>query len=406
MSKFKYVAKTKDGKTMRGYVEAPGQNGAIQSLRAKGLIIISLEKESGGFPFLPDLSNLRKGKIKIDDFVVFSRQLATMVNAGIPLVNALDILAEQMEHPRFKQIVGKIHDDVETGSSFSEALTKHTGLFSELFVNMVRAGETSGMLDEILDRLATYLEKTSNLQKKVKSALVYPATVTIMAVGITTFLLLKVIPVFKDIYSGFGAKLPLPTQIIMTISDYVRHYFYLAIGVLCAMLFFMNRYAKSERGKTLLDSFKLNVPIFGILVRKMAIAKFARTLSTLIKSGVPILGALDIVGKTSGNRIIEMAVGNVRTNVKEGEPIADPLLRSGVFPSMVVRMISVGEQTGELEKMLTKIADFYDNQVDAAVGGLTSLIEPLIIAFLGIVIGGIVVCMFLPILKISTVLTG
>jgi len=329
-----------------------------------------------------------------------------MVDAGIPLVNALDILAEQVENASFKQIISKIRDDVETGSSLSEALSKHETIFSKLFISMVRAGESSGMLDEILDRVATYLEKTSNLQRKIKSALVYPAAVTLMAIAITTFLMIKVVPVFKDIYSGFGAKLPTPTHIMMTLSDIVRQYFYIVIALLIILGIALKKYIQTEKGSRQFDGLKLHLPIFGTLLRKVAVGKFTRTLSTLIRSGVPILNSLEIVSKTAGNKVIEMAVDNVGTNVREGEPIADPLARSGVFPPMVVRMISVGEQTGELEKMLSKIADFYDEQVDAAITGLTSLIEPLIIAFLGIVIGGIVICMFLPILQISSVLNA
>ncbi|MGB2705428.1 MAG: type II secretion system F family protein, partial [Candidatus Omnitrophota bacterium] len=388
--------------TLKGLLDTPSRDGAIQSLRAKGFIIISLAEERKLGLSLDIFGKIKKKKVKIDDLVVFSRQLATMVDAGIPLVTALDILAEQIEHPVFKQVVSKIRDDVETGSSLSEALAKHANIFSSLFINMVRAGESSGMLDEILDRLAGYLEKTASLQKKIKAALVYPTAVTIMAIAITAFLLIKVVPVFGDIYAGFGAKLPVPTQIMINVSNFLRRYFYVVIALLVLGAFFLRRYAKTEKGKIKLDGLKLKIPIFGILMRKVAVGKFTRTLSTLIRSGVPILGSLEIVSKTSGNRVIEIAVDSVRTNVKEGEPIADPLSRSGVFPPMVVRMVSVGEQTGELEKMLTKIADFYDEQVDAAVTGLTSLIEPLIIAFLGIVIGGIVICMFLPILKITT----
>jgi len=328
-----------------------------------------------------------------------------MVDAGIPLVNALDILSEQMENPSFKDVTLKIRDDVETGSSLSEALDKHKNVFSNLFINMVKAGESSGMLDDILDRLASYLEKTSALQKKVKSALVYPTAVTSMALIITIFLLIKVVPVFADIYEGFGSKLPVPTQLMINVSDFLRRYFYVAIAFIGLAVFLLKKYAKTEQGRMKIDSLKLNIPIFGTLMRKVAVGKFTRTLSTLIKSGVPILSSLEIVSKTADNRVVEVAVDNVRKNVREGEPIADPLARSGVFPPMVVRMISVGEQTGELEKMLLKIADFYDEQVDAAVSGLTSLIEPLIIAFLGIVIGGIVICMFMPILQMSSMIS-
>jgi len=406
MANFKYTIKDEAGKTLKGVVQADSKDNAIQSLRTKGMIILALDEEKGFKLSLGGGKAQRGKKVKIDDLVVFARQLATMVNAGIPLVNGLDILGDQIENPSFKESVVKIHDDVETGSSLSEAVSKHPNIFSNLFINMVKAGESSGMLDEIMDRLATYLEKTSTLQKKIKAALVYPIAVTVMAVGITIFLMIRVIPVFKDIYEGFGATLPAPTAALIAISDFMRQYFYVAIALIFLGLFLFKRYAKTKKGRLRIDKLKLTMPIFGTLIKKMAVGKFTRTLSTLVRSGVPILGALEIVSKTSGNRVVETAVDKVRENVREGEPIADPLSRSGVFPSMVVRMISVGEQTGELEKMLSKIADFFDEQVDTAISGLTSLIEPLIIAFLGIVIGGIVICMFLPILNISTALGG
>jgi len=405
MTKFAYTVKDKGGKTIKGVLKAPSKDNAIKNLRDKELVILALREERGGGGIFKSLSGLKKQGIKIEDLILFSRQLATMVNAGIPLVNALDILSEQTENVKFKQIIAEVRDNVETGSSLSEGMSKHTQIFSSLFVNMVRAGESSGMLDEILDRLATYLEKTGGLQKKIKSALVYPIAVTIMAFAITAFLLLKVIPVFTEIYAGFDTALPAPTQFLITVSNFMRKYFYAVIILFTIIGFAISRYIRTEKGKFRLDSLKLNIPIFGILVKKVAVGKFTRTLSTLIKSGVPILGSLEIVSKTSGNKVVEEAVDKVRMNVKEGESISEPLSRSGVFPPMVVRMISVGEQTGELEKMLGKIADFYDQEVDAAVSGLTSLIEPLIIAFLGIVIGGIVVCMFLPIFEITSVLS-
>jgi type IV pilus assembly protein PilC len=347
-----------------------------------------------------------KKKISTDDLVIFSRQLATMVDAGIPLVGALDILGDQVENKAFGEIISKMRSDVETGSSLSDALAKHKKVFSPLFINMVKAGESSGMLDEILDRLALYLEKTSSLQKKVVSALIYPAVVSAMAAGITLLLLLKVIPVFKEIFSGFGAELPRPTAILIAISDGLQKYFPIVVIIVVAAVILMSRYLKTEKGRLRYDSMLLKLPIFGTLFTKVAISKFTRTLSTLIKSGVPILNCLEIVGKTSGNKAVEVAVETVRSNVREGESIAEPLARSKIFPSMVVRMVSVGEQSGELEKMLSKIADFYDEQVDTAVSGLTSLIEPLIIAFLGIVIGTIVICMFLPIFKLTQVVAS
>jgi type IV pilus assembly protein PilC len=269
---------------------------------------------------------------------------------------------------------------------------------------MVKAGESSGMLDEILERLAEYLEKTNSLHKKVKSALVYPAVVSLMAIGITFLLLWKVVPVFKEIFEGFGAELPLPTQILLNMSAFLQVYSPAIFIAIIVLFFMMKRYLRTEKGKLALDSFLLKMPIFGILFRKVAISKFTRTLSTLIKSGVPILASLEIVGKTSGNMVVEKAIDEVRVNVREGESIAQPLAKSKIFPPMVTRMVLVGEQSGQLEKMLTKIADFYDEQVDSAVSGLTSLIEPLIIAFLGIVIGSIVICMFLPIFKITSVM--
>ena len=401
MANFKYIAKDHSGKTVAGTLEANDRSSAIDTMRKKDLIIISLNEvaaktKGAALPFF-------RKKIKLDDLVVFSRQLATMVDAGIPIVGSLDILGEQIENRKFGDIILNVRKDVEAGLSLSEALAKHKDAFSSLFVNMVKAGETSGTLDEILDRLATYLEKVSSLQKKITSALIYPFVVSLMAVGITLFLLIYIIPIFKNIFSGFGAELPTPTLVLIFISDFLKAYFlFIAIFFgICAFL--LARYIKSNKGRMVFDSLLLRLPIFGILFRKVAISKFTRTLSTLIKSGVPILAALEIVGKTSGNRVVEAAVENVKNNVREGENIAEPLARSKIFPPMVVRMVAVGEQAGELEKMLSKIADFYDEQVDAAVGGLTSMIEPLIIAFLGLVIGSIVVCMFLPIFKIISV---
>lgn len=402
MPLFKYVAKNDEGKTITGTLEATDRDASIDKLREKDFIIVSVA-EAKKTTKVGDLFARRS--IKLDDVVIFSRQLATMVDAGIPLVSALDILGEQVENKMFSNVILRIRDDVETGSSLSEALSRHPRAFSSLFVNMVKAGESSGMLDEILDRLANYLEKTSNLQKKVRAALIYPGVITVMAIIITAVLLLKVIPVFKEIFAGFGATLPTPTRILINISDILRKYFFFVLGALIIVLFMVGRYIKTERGRLRFDTLMLHLPIFGVLLKKVAISKFTRTLSTLVRSGVPILSSLEIVGKTSGNKLIEKSVTDVHSSIKDGENIAEPLYKSGVFPPMVVRMVSVGEQSGELEKMLSKIADFYDAQVDAAITGLTSLIEPLIIAFLGIIIGTIVICMFLPIFKISTIVT-
>jgi type IV pilus assembly protein PilC len=342
----------------------------------------------------------------MDELVVFFRQLATMIEAGIPVVSSFDILVDQTDNPTFKKILGDVRDSVNTGASLSDAMMKHSAVFSSLFVNMVKAGESSGTLDSILDRVAAYIEKTNALQKKINAALVYPAVVSGMAVIITLVLIIKVIPVFKDIFSGFGAKLPTPTQVLINISDFMRAYFWLAGIILGVIIYLVKLYAGTPKGNLVLDSTKLKAPLFGTLLRKVAISKFTRTLSTLVKSGVPILAALEIVAKTAGNMAVEIAINKVRDSVRDGESIAAPLERSGIFPSMVTRMISVGEKSGQLEKMLSKISDFYDSQVDTAVDGLTSMIEPIIIAFLGIVIGTIVMCMFLPIFQISTIVNA
>ena len=394
---FKYIAKELTGKTVNGILEYSDKSLLIEALRKKDLIIISIEETAKRKPVYTG------GSVKLEEVVIFSRQLATMVDSGIPLVQALDILCEQIEKPAFKSILSKIKDDIETGSSLSDALARHPAVFSTLYVNMVRAGESSGALDDILDRLASYLEKTNTLQRKVKSSLVYPVVVITMAILITLVMLLKVIPTFKGIFSMLGGELPFPTRILIFISDTIRQMFiYVASGI-AVMVFALKKYAKTTQGKENFDKMLLGMPVLGPLFRKVAVAKFTRTFATLVKSGVPILVSLEIVGKTAGNAVIEKAVESVRSGIKEGENIADPLAKSGAFPPMVVRMIKVGEQTGELEKMLTKIADFYEDQVDAAVSGLTSLIEPLIIGFLGIVIGGIVIAMFLPVFKLTEI---
>ena len=399
MPTFKYIAKENTGKTVTGVLDFSDKALLVEALRKKGLIIISISETTKKGAVLTSSK-----KVKLDDIVIFSRQLATMVDSGIALVQALDILCEQIEKSNFKSIVAKIKDDIETGSSLSEAFSKHPAAFSQLYINMVKAGESSGTLDDILDRLATYLEKTNTLQRKVKSSLVYPAVVVTMAMAITLVMLLKVIPTFKGIFSMLGGTLPFPTRVLIFISDTLREMFlYVASGVILAVFAF-RRYMKTPQGRHNADRLLLKLPILGQLFRKMAVAKFTRTLATLVKSGVPILVALEIVGKTAGNTVIEHAVDKVRIGIREGENIAEPLAKSGAFPPMVVRMISVGEQAGELEKMLTKIADFYEDQVDAAVSGLTSLIEPLIIAFLGIIIGGIVIAMFLPVFKLTEII--
>ncbi|HNQ51449.1 MAG TPA: type II secretion system F family protein [Candidatus Omnitrophota bacterium] len=395
MSVFQYSAKDMNGRTVVGVVEAPGENEATAILQNKSYIVLSLKQVKA------KALAASGQKIKLDDLVVFSRQLATMIDAGIPLVQALSILSEQVENKGLKAVVLTVRQDIEAGMSFCDALAKHPHVFSELFINMSRAGEASGMLDEVLDRLASYLEKSASLQRKVNSSLVYPAVVISMAFLITAVLLIKVVPTFKGIFDMLGGQLPLPTQILIMISDVVRKYFFLAIVAMGAVGYAFKWYISTPKGAYKFDAFQLKVPVLGTLFQKVAVAKFSRTFSTLVRSGVSVLNALDIVGKTSGNKVVEEAISECRVAVRDGEPIAVPLQRSKVFPPLVCRMIGVGEQTGQLEKMLTKIADFYDDQVDAAVAGMTSLIEPLVIALLGVLIGGIVIALFLPIFKIT-----
>ncbi len=397
MNNYQYIAKDKNGHAISGIIEGNSEVEVAEILHKRELIVISVsptKKKKIG-----KLSTA--GKVTADDLAIFSRQLATMIDAGIPLVQSLGILAEQLENKALKNIVMISRQDIEGGMSFCDALAKHHHVFSELFINMAKAGEASGMLDDVLERLATYLEKNAALTRKVKSSLVYPAVVITMAVVITAFLLVKVVPTFKGIFDTLGGKLPLPTLVLIGISDVFRKYLlFVVIGMAISSVAF-KKFITTPKGRRLFDAFKLRAPILGQLFRKVAVAKFARTFSTLVKSGVSVLNALDIVGKTSGNKVVEEAIIKSRIAVREGEPIASPLQKSGVFPPMVCRMVGVGEQTGQLEKMLSKIADFYDEQVDAQVSALTSLIEPLVIAFLGIIVGGIVVALFLPIFKIT-----
>ncbi|MBU4346106.1 MAG: type II secretion system F family protein [Candidatus Omnitrophica bacterium] len=402
MSTYRYTAKDKDGLTVVGMLDGASDVEVANALHNKELVVISVEpvKEK-------DLKTKTKAKkIKDDDLVIFSRQLATMIDAGIPLVQSLGILGEQIENKNLKGIVIMLRQDIEAGMSFCDALARHPNAFSELFINIVRAGETSGMLDEVLDRLATYLEKSTALTRKIRSGLVYPAVVISMAILITSVLLLKVVPTFKGIFEMLGGSLPLPTRILIGISDLLRHYFWPLLALLGISVFLLKKWINTGKGSYSFDRRKLKIPILGLLFRKVAIAKFARTFSTLAKSGVSILNTLDIVAKTSGNKVVEKAIMACRASVSDGESLSRPLSKSGVFPPMVCRMIGVGEQTGQLEKMLSKIADFYDEQVDAQVAALTSMIEPLVIAFLGVIIGGIVISLFLPIFQISELISG
>lgn len=398
MSTFAYTAKFPDGRSVSGTLDAPSEQVVLQGLHQKGLVVVSLKQSkvrgsvlSGG------------GKVKLDDLAIFCRQMATLVDAGIPIVGGLEAVGEQVENKTLRQAVLQVRESVEGGMNLTAAIAKQNKIFSPLFVNMMRAGEASGHLAEVLDRLATYLEKSAGIQRKVKTAMVYPSVVVGMAGSITTLLMLTVVPAFKDIFKTLGSKLPLPTLILLAVSDFMRNYFLLGVaGIVLGIFAFKRGVLGTKKGRLWFDRTMLRMPLAGPIVRKVAIAKFARTLATLVRSGVQILQALEIVSETSGNRVVSDAILQVKASIKEGENIATPLAASGVFPPMVVRMIAVGEQTGRLDDMLSKIADFYEEQVDAAVAGLTSAIEPLIIAVLGVIIGSIVAAIFLPIFQMSS----
>jgi type IV pilus assembly protein PilC len=397
MPSFSYVAKMQDGRTVTGTLEVATPQVVLEALHRKGLIVISVTPQKGS-------AAKRGGRVGMEDLAIFSRQMATLVDAGIPLVGGLEAVADQLENKRLREVVTRVKEAVEGGTNFTAAIAKQKTIFSPLFVSMVKAGEASGHLAEVLDRLATYLEKSAALQRKVRSACVYPAIVISMAMIITAVLILKVIPAFKDIFVQLGADLPLPTKILIAVSSFAQKGFFPGLVLGTGAFFWAQRALETPRGRLWFDGTMLKLMIVGNIVRKVAIAKFARTLATLVKSGVQILGALDIVAESAGNSVVAKAILEVRNSIREGENIAGPLAASGVFPPMVVRMIGVGEQTGRLDEMLVKVADFYDDQVDAAVSGLTSALEPIIIAVLGVVVGSIVLSIFLPIFKLTQTL--
>ncbi|MBF0484122.1 MAG: type II secretion system F family protein [Candidatus Omnitrophica bacterium] len=396
MATFKYVGKDAESKSITGKISADDRNAVIEELRKRKLTIISVtevkdEKVKAG----------ARKKVKPEEVVLFARQLATMVEAGMPILQGLNALSEQTTNEGFKKVLTEVEMDIKHGSSLSSSFAKHPYVFNNLFVNLVKVGETGGILATVLDRVSTYMEKTLSLQRKVKSALVYPAVVVSMAGIITIILLVKVVPTFSGIYSSFGKELPPMTQVLVNTSNFLRSYLLLVVAAIVGLIFAMNRWHKTEKGAVAIDGAILRMPVFGELLRKVAVSRFTRTLATLVQSGVPILESLNIVEKTIGNRVLENVIKDVQTSVRQGESLAVPLEKSSVFPPMVTRMISIGEKSGQMEKMLLKVSEFYDDQVDTAVEGLTSMIEPLIIGVMGIVIGFIVVALFMPILSMS-----
>lgn len=379
-------------------MEAPSEAAIRIHLRQQNIIPSKIATKGKEFKIsLPGGKKVNQRSIAI-----FTRQLATMIDAGLPLVQSLDILSSQQDHKVFKNIIREIREDVEGGSTFAGALKKHPSTFDDLYTNLVVAGEEGGILDNILNRLSNYIEKAEALKKKVKSAMIYPAIIVSVAILVVIILMIFVIPVFETMFKSAGQSLPLPTLIVLTMSKIVKKYIVVIIPAAILFVFLFRKFYKTESGKTLIDRLILKVPVFGMLLKKVAVARFARTLGTLVSSGVPILDGLLIVSKTAGNRTIETAIMSARASIREGETIAEPLGRGGIFPPMVIQMISVGESTGALDSMLSKIADFYDDEVDVAVSNLTSLLEPFLMVFLGVVIGGVVIAMYLPIFQMAS----
>jgi type IV pilus assembly protein PilC len=394
---YKWSGKAQNGDIVKGEITAKSDQEVKAYLRKQKIIPKSVSKKPAS------LFTSFGGSVKDKDLVIFTRQFSTMIGAGLPLVQALEILSQQTENKAFAKIVGEIKNDVEGGSTFADALKKHPKVFSDLYSNMVAAGEAGGILDTILVRLATYIEKAQNLKRKVKGAMVYPSVVITVAILVIVIIMVFVVPTFGKMFETLGGSLPLPTQIIIDASDFLGGKGGLTVlAGIVAMVVFIMQFKKTERGRKVIDSTILKLPIVGILFKKVAVAKFTRTLGTLISSGVPILDGLNITAKTAGNKVVEESVLSVRKGVSEGKTIAEPLSEAKVFPPMVTQMIAVGESTGALDSMLEKIADFYDDEVDIAVSNLTSMIEPVLMVFLGGTIGFIVVAMYLPIFKLIT----
>jgi type IV pilus assembly protein PilC len=390
MPTFTYTARASNGELKTASIEAATREDVVAQLRRQRMTVVKVDDESAK-------KKKTKGTIRMRDIVIFTRQFSTMINAGLPLVQALDILAKQTENKALSEVTRAVVFDVESGHTVADALAKHPHAFSDLYVNMVAAGEAGGILDTILMRLATFMEKNDALIRKVKGAMIYPGVIMSVAVIAIAVLLIFVIPVFEDMFASVNLALPFPTRVVIGMSKFLTGYWWLVIGTIAGAAWMTKRYYATTGGKLAIDKTLLGVPVLGDVLRKSAVSRFTRTLGTLISSGVSILDGLEITAKTAGNRVIQDAIMASRASIAGGDTIAAPLQKSAVFPPMVISMIAVGEQTGGLDEMLSKIADFYDEEVDAAVSGLLSLLEPIMIVFLGVVVGGMVVAMYLPI---------
>jgi type IV pilus assembly protein PilC len=403
MITFSYQARDSSGRIVSGIQDALNEDNAITSLMSRGLMVLSLQKKA-----MAAHARKKTWKVRETDLVLCTRQLATMIEAGISLVQALTALYEQADPKRqrsLRHIISDVTTRVQGGETFHESIAKHPRVFNRLFVSMVKAGETGGLLAEILDRLAGFLEASARLRKKVKSAMTYPVIVVCIAVAITTFLIVRVVPIFGEIFKDFGAKLPAPTQFLIDLSDFVRgNWYFLLLGVGGA-IFGLRVLLHSQRGKQFSDKWKLKLPVLGPLAHKICMSRFARTFAQLIRSGVPILEVLDIVGGSAGNYVIEKSIKGVSEDVEKGDNLSTALSKKPIFPPMLLRMVAAGEATGKIDTMLEKMADFWDEEIEAMLDALTSLIEPMLIVFLGLIVGGIVIAMFLPIFKLNEVVS-
>jgi type IV pilus assembly protein PilC len=391
MPTFEWKGTARNGQTQTGVLVADSKDAVIASMRRQQVVVTAV-KEKGKEIALPKFG----GKVPPQSIAIFTRQFSVMIDAGLPLVQCLEILGSQQEHKVFKRTLLQIRQDVESGSNLADSMRKHPKVFNDLYTNMVAAGEAGGILDTILQRLATYIEKSVKLNAQVKSAMIYPVAVISIAVIVVMIILWKVIPVFASLFDSLGAELPMPTRVVIALSDFLGDFWWLITILVIASVIAIRKYHGTYKGKRVLDNILLKAPVFGILLRKIAVARFCRTLATLTSSGVPILDGLQITARTAGNSIVEDAIMATRKSVEEGKTISEPLGDTDVFPAMVVQMIAVGEQTGALDTMLSKIADFYEDEVDIAVAGLMKLLEPVLIAFLGVAIGGIVIAMYMP----------